>query len=293
MIWGHFWKKYKRFLGYASLFLFPFAALTFDDFRFPKTLFIHKVNSWVVHPTAESIHNSLNGVVYIFKNYVALLKVKQSNDELTKENANLKLKLLQLEEVSKENKRLATLLDLKKITHGNAKVARIIGEDVSPDRFTYLLNLGSRDGIELRSPVLNSDGVIGLIKEVYEHSSVVVTLLDPSSIIDVVNMRSRSHSLLEGTGKEYFARTKYVDRIEDLKVGDLLLSSGIDGIFPENFPVGTIVDVQKPAQGVLQSAFVRPAVDFDKLEEVLILPPLKSPITIRVTTQALSEGSAR
>jgi rod shape-determining protein MreC len=293
MIWGHFWKKYKRFLGYASLFLLPFAALTFDDFRFPKTLFVHKVNSWLVHPTAESIHNSLNGVVYIFKNYVALLKVKQSNDELTKENAELKLKLLQFEEVAKENKRLSSLLDLKKLTFGSAKVARIIGEDVSPDRFTYLLNLGSKEGIESRSPVLSADGVIGQIKEVYDHTSVVVTLLDPSSIIDVVNTRSRSHSLLEGTGKEYFARTKYVDRIEDFKVGDLLLSSGIDGIFPMNYPVGTIVEVQKPAQGVLQSAFVRPAVDFDKLEEVLILPPLKSPITIRLTTQTPPQGSAR
>jgi rod shape-determining protein MreC len=120
-----------------------------------------------------------------------------------------------------------------------------------------------------------------------------VTLLDPSSIIDVVNTRSRSHSLLEGTGKEYFARTKYVDRIEDFKVGDLLLSSGIDGIFPVSFPVGSIVEVQKPAQGVLQTAYVRPSVDFDKLEEVLILPPLKSPITIRITTQTTTQGSAR
>ncbi len=293
MIWGHFWKKYKRFLGYASLFLFPFAALMFDDFRFPKTLFIQKVNSWVVHPTAESIHNSLSGVGYIFKNYVALLKVKQSNDDLTKENARLKLEIFQMQEMAKENKRLSALLDLKKITPGSAKVARIVGEDVSPDRFTYLLNLGTKEGIETRSPVLSPDGIIGQIKEVYDHTSVVVTLLDPSSIIDIVNTRSRSHSLLEGTGKEYFARTKYVDRIEDFKVGDFLLSSGIDGIFPAGFPVGTIVEVQKPALGVLQSSFVRPAVDFDKLEEVLILPPLKAPITIRLTNQGSTQGSAR
>ena len=268
MIWGLFWKKYRRLLGYTALFLLPFSAFFIDDFRFPKTIFVQKINSWIVHPITESIHNSFGGISYIFKNYVALRKVKEENDALKKQVALLNLELLKSEESNKENSRLYSLLNLKKDQPPAAKVAQIIGEDASIDRFTYLINLGSKDGIKPHSPVLTPEGIIGQVRDVFDRSATVVTLLDPSNVIDTVATRSRSHALVEGTGKDYLARTKFVDRIEDFKVGDLLISSGIDGIYPKGFPVGTIVEVQKPGLGVLQSSLLRPAVDFDKLEEV-------------------------
>lgn len=294
MIWGLFWKKYRRLLGYAALFLLPFAAFFVDEFRFPKTVFVQKINSWIVHPISESIHNSFGGVTYIFKNYVALIKVKEENDELKKQISSLKLDIHRLHENGLENTRLYALLALKKENGTAGKVAQIIGEDATIDRFTYLINLGSKDGIEVRSPVLIPDGIIGQVRDVYEHTAIVVTLLDPSSIIDAVGTRSRSHALVEGTGKAYLAKTKFVDRIEDFKVGDLLLSSGLDGIFPKGYPVGTIIDVQKPPLGVLQSTLIRPAVDYDKLEEVLVLPPQRTQSIVQVSTQEEKErGDAR
>ena len=272
MIWGVFWKKYRKLLGYASLFLLPLGAFFIDEVRFPKTILVQKLNSWIVHPITESIHNSFGGVSYIFKNYVALRKVSEQNEIITKENAQLKLEIKKLEEKGLENARLFALLNLKKETSPAGKVAQIVGEDATVDRFTYLINLGSKDGITTRSPVLTPDGIVGQIRDVYDLTSIVVTLLDPSNVIDAVDTRSRSHALVEGTGKDYLAKTKFVDRIEDFKVGDIMLSSGLDGIYPKGYPIGTIVDVKKPALGVLQTSMLRPAIDYDKLEEVLVLP---------------------
>jgi rod shape-determining protein MreC len=279
MIWGHFWKKYRKLFGYIALFLLPIGALYIDEIRFPKTLILQNINSYIVHPISESISSTVSGIVYISQNYVALRNVKAQNEELAKANAQLKLELLQLQEMGLENKRLFALLSLKKDRSQKGIIAHIIGEDATSDRFTYLINAGVKDGIQPYSPVLNSDGIVGLIKEVYAHSSILVTLLDPSSTIDAVSVRSRSHAFIEGTGREYLARTKFVDRIEDFKVGDMLLSSGLDGLFPKGFPIGTIVEVKKPALGVLQTSYLRPSVEYDKLEEVLVLPPLKQDLS--------------
>lgn len=293
MIWGLFWKKYRRLLGYAALFLLPFAAFFIDEFRFPKTVIVQKINSWFVHPIAESIHNSFGGVTYIFKNYVALRNVKAENDELKKKISSLSLDIKRLQENGLENIRLYSLLNLKKENTSAGKVAQIIGEDASIDRFTYLINLGSKDGIQPRSPVLITDGIVGQVRDVYDNSAIVVTLLDPSNIIDAVGTRSRSHALVEGTGNSYLAKTKFVDRIEDFKVGDLMLSSGLDGVFPKGYPIGTIIDVKKPSLGVLQYSYIRPAVDYDKLEEVLVLPPLREQKIVQVSTQEKERGDAR
>lgn len=293
MIWGLFWKKYRRLLGYAALFLLPFAAFFIDEIRFPKTVFVQKLNSWIVHPISESVHNSLSGVTYIFKNYVALRKVNEQNELLKKENGQLKLEISRMLEGQQENTRLYALLDLKKEAANAGRIAQIIGEDAAVDRFTYLINVGSKDGVLARSPVLTSEGIVGQIRDVYDHTAVVVTLLDPSNVIDGVDTRSRSHALIEGTGRDYLAKTKFVDRIEDFKVGDLIISSGLDGIFPKGYPIGTIVDVQKPALGVLQSSFLRPTIDYDKLEEVLVLPPLRKDDIVQVSIQEKAKGDAR
>lgn len=293
MIWGLFWKKYRRLLGYAALFLLPFAAFFVDEFRFPKTIMVQKLNSWIVHPVSESIHNSFGGVAYIFKNYVALRNVKEENGQLKKQISALELEVKNLQENALENKRLYALVNMKKENNIAGKVAQIIGEDATVDRFSYLINLGSNDGIEIRSPVLIPDGIVGQVRDVYANTAVVVTLLDPSNIIDGVGTRSRSHALIEGTGKDYLARTKFVDRVEDFKVGDLMLSSGLDGIYPKGYPIGTIIDVQKPGLGVLQSSLLRPAVDYDKLEEVLVLPPQKNRKIVQVSTQDSDQGDAR
>lgn len=275
------------------LFALPFAALFFDEVRVPKTLFVQKINSWIVHPTAESIKNSLGGVSYIFKNYLALRKIKENNDLLVVENDKLRLQIAQLKETAIENERLSDLLELKKRTSSEGKVARVIGEDASPDRFTYLINIGAKEGIQIRSPVLTPVGIVGQVREVYDHSALVVTLLDPSSVIDAVDTRSRSHALIEGTGKDYLAKTKFVDRIEDFRVGDQMLSSGIDGLYPKGYPIGIVVEVQKPALGVLQTSYLRPAVDYDKLEEVLVLPPPPQSPNVQVSNQSKGPETAR
>lgn len=293
MIWGIFWKKYRRILGYLCLFLLPLGALFIDEVRFPKTMIVQGINSWIVHPIIESIDHSIGGVTYIFKNYVALRKVKETNDELQKEVAKLKLDIIQYKEIAQENERLQHVLNLKKNVGGEAHAAQVIGEDTSPDRFTYLINIGAKDGIEIRGPVLTPDGIVGVIKEVYDHTALVVTILDPSNIVDAVDVRSRSHALLEGTGHDYVVRTKFVDRVEDFHVGDSLLSSGLDGIFPKGYPLGTIVQVDKPALGVLQASYVRPAVDYDKLEEVLVLPPMKRDATVQISNDSKVKGNAR
>jgi rod shape-determining protein MreC len=118
--------------------------------------------------------------------------------------------------------------------------------------------------------VMNAEGVVGRILRVDEHTSDVVTLLDPLSAIDAYIMRSRARGIVEGL-TDSLCQLKFALRVDDIQPGDLLLSSGLGGNFPKGVPVGTIIKVTRKSFGITQKVEVKPSVDFSKLEEVLVV----------------------
>jgi rod shape-determining protein MreC len=150
--------------------------------------------------------------------------------------------------------------------------ATITGADPS-DRFrTVTINKGTQHGIDKGFAVIAGAGVVGQIVTTSPHAARVLLLDDHSSGVDALVLRSRARGIVEG-GSDAGCRLKYVKRPEDLRVGDRVVTSGLDGIFPKGLPIGEIVRLGDEQHGLYQTAEIRPLVDFSKLEEVLVVAP--------------------
>jgi rod shape-determining protein MreC len=166
-------------------------------------------------------------------------------------------------------------LQLREEFRGTLLSAQVIGKENSPYFRVIRLRLdrGERDHVRLGMPVLTADGLVGQVRRTFGRHSDVLLVADKTSAIDVVVQRTGARGMLKGTGSEehYVCRLEHVSREDDVKVGDLVVTSGLGQRFPASILVGRIHELKKQAHGLYQEAWVTPAVDFSRLEEVMIM----------------------
>jgi len=204
-----------------------------------------------------------------WRHYFALSDTARQNEELRRENGQLKLEIMQLQGKSAEADRLATLLNFKqKQAKVPMVVARVIGYSADANSNVLYLDQGQRDGIRKNMGVITPEGVVGKILESYGDTSQVLLLTDPGSGVGAMIADSRIQSPVGGTG-EPLLNMKYVGNDDEVSIGSRVVTSGMDRIFPKDLPVGTIAQV-KPGSPFKQIR-VRPSANLEKLEEVIIL----------------------
>jgi rod shape-determining protein MreC len=192
--------------------------------------------------------------------------------------------------VARENSRLTALLDLRETLPSDAVAARITSADASGLFHTATLNKGERHGVAKGFAVVAAGGVVGKVVATSPHAARILLLDDHASGVDALVRRTRARGIVEG-GSKAGCRLKYVKRREDIRVGDKVITSGLDGIFPKGLPVGEIVHLGEEEHGLYRTAEVRPAVDFSKLEEVLVVePPNREVPPVPVAGQAEGGG---
>jgi rod shape-determining protein MreC len=215
------------------------------------------------------------GVSALLQEYVYLVDVKRDNDRLRAENARLFEDNNRLMTAATENRRLRRLLQLRDELRGNLLSAQVIGKEVSPYfRVTrVVLDRGERDHVKPGMPVLTADGLVGQIRRTYSRYADVLLTADKTSAIDVVVQRNGARGMLKGTGSEenYVCQLEQLSRDDDVKPGDVIVTSGLGQRFPGSILVGEIKEVTRREFGLYQEATVMPAVQFSRLEEVLIL----------------------
>jgi len=270
-MFGRIWIRYRKQIFIVVLFALPVLPLLLIKVELPRLNVYDTVSSFVVHPVAELGTNFGRGVSKIWGGYFNLVNVSQDNQKLKDENQELRNQLLTYDEVKIENQRLNRLLELKAPDGFFKKAAKIIGQDVSSESLSFVINIGSRHGVQLRDPVITPEGVAGTVKRVYPFTSVFTAIADPSHHLDAFIPRSRARFIVEGRSFPLAGRLKYLDRSEDVRVGDRVLTSGLDGVFPRGVLVGSIIKVNRPKTGILQDSELRSAVDFGKIEEVIVL----------------------
>src|SRR6185295_1055291 len=145
----------------------------------------------------------------------------------------------------------------------------VIGRDATRLSRTILIGRGETDGVVRGAAVLAPQGVVGHVFQTSPHSARVLLVSDHNSGVDALVQRTRARGIVQGT-VDAGCVLKYVKRTEDVQVGDTLVTSGLDGIFPKGLPVGRVTAIDKRGQGLFQSAEVAPRVDVDQLEEVLV-----------------------
>jgi rod shape-determining protein MreC len=208
-----------------------------------------------------------------WRHYFALQNASRENELLRRENNDLKMQVNQLQSKAIEADRLALLLNFHK-SHENVPMlgARVIATSAGTASATIVLDRGSKDHIKKNMGVITPEGVVGKIVEVYDNTSEVLLLTDKDSGVGAMLSVSRKQSPVGGAGEPLLVM-KYVANDDVVSVGERVVTSGMDKIFPRDLPIGTITEI-KPGNP-FKSIRIRPSADLERLEEVIVLLTLQ------------------
>lgn len=201
--------------------------------------------------------------------YINLVNIKKDNRVYKKKIEELQANLSQFQEVKGENERLAQLLDFKKSSPHQLVAARVIGHDLLGQHSSLYIDKGSDDGITPGQAVITPLGVVGSVLTVDKKFAQILTLTDRYSDIDSVVERSRARGVIEGASP--LCRLKYLQRTDDVQVGDNIVTTGLDRIFPKGFPIGKVIRVEKKDYGITQDVQVEPLVSSFDVEFVFVV----------------------
>lgn len=224
----------------------------------------------LITPFQKITTSSISFMRNVWNHYFCLIAVKQENDKLKKALSRAIEKNNRFNETEIFNLRLRNLLNFQKNMAGQTLVAEVIGNDPSPWFKTIIIDKGKTDGVEKGLPVLVPEGIAGQVIDASPHSSKVLLVIDQISAIDALVQRTRARGIVKGgsTGQCFFT---YALRKHDIRVGDTIVSSGLDTVFPKGLRIGKVSEVIKHNFGIFQEVIVTPCVDFEKLEEVLVV----------------------
>ncbi len=215
------------------------------------------------------------GVSIVWEDYVYLIDVERDNERLRYENARLRQDVARLPAMTRDNKRMRDMLQLRDDVGGDTLSALVIGKEVSPffRVMRVRLDRGDRDRVRAGMPVVSADGLVGQVRRAWGRYSDVLLTVDRTSAIDVVIQRNGARGMLRGTGESdrYLCRLQYLLRADEVRVGDIVHTSGYGQRFPANIVVGRVTNVVRRSFGLFQEAEVVPAVSFSSLDDVLIL----------------------
>ncbi|HHV62808.1 MAG TPA: rod shape-determining protein MreC [Firmicutes bacterium] len=198
--------------------------------------------------------------------------LRAENEELRMELARLQAEILQLKEYQRENERLRKLLDFDAQAPYKMMAARVIGRDPANWLSVLIINKGKKNGIQRNMAVVTFEGLVGRIISVTNTTATVLLITDPKSAVGGVLDRSRDLVLVEGqTMDPGLLSVKALTSDVDIRVGDSVISSGYGGIFPKGIMIGRISSISEGKYRVSKRAVAEPAVDFARLEEVLVI----------------------
>lgn len=213
----------------------------------------------------------------LWTGYVDLRAVEAENEALRQENQKLQIRLQEERAAAQRADSLRQLLELRQRAGLETAAAEIIGAGADPDVRTMTIDKGSIDGLKADQAVISPTGVVGRIILSSRRASNVQLLIDRNAAAAALIERTRAQGIVVGQGNDTL-RMEYVPGTAEVKPGDLVITSGIDGIYPKGFVIGT-VEVADRGPGSFHMITVKPAVDFSRIEEVLVvltLPPVKA-----------------
>jgi len=265
------WLRWSRgallILVFISVFLYIFSL----NFRTPNKMDVMQRS---VTETV-SLPIGLFGKLFLafeqlFKDYIWLKNLRGENESLKREIIELQGRVTSYQEAYVENQRLRRLLDFKTATMVETIPAEVIVHDLTGWFQTLMVDKGFRDEVAPDMPVVNDEGVIGRVLDVSDRYSRVLLITDQGSDVDAIDQRNRVRGILCGKDANG-CLLKYIRSNLDIKEGDLVITSGKDGIYPKGLRLGVVHAVNKSPIDLFQKIDVKPLVRLSALEEVLII----------------------
>ncbi len=266
-------KRYRELILVAVLLLVPL-GMYFAHAKHPSERSrLDRVILSVTGPIEKGVGWVIGGGLRVWNGYLALRHAQQRALALEREVELARLDQMELRNVRQENDRLRQLLSFARESPERRVVgARVIGVRLDPKGLQLItVDRGGNDGLSRMMPVVVASGVVGRVHAVAPSTADVLLLSDRNSSVAVRVDRSRARANVRGTGSPDTCRLEYALRSDDMQEGDLLVTSGTDGVFPRGLAVGKITGLKRSGQGLYQRADVATAVDMTKLEEVLVL----------------------
>jgi rod shape-determining protein MreC len=232
-----------------------------------------------VAPFQELVTRSVRFAREIWEHYFFLVSVYQENEELKKSLNDAIEKNNQWNELKLANDRLRNLLSFQKSLTNRVVAAEVIGKDPSVWFKTVIIDKGKADGLQKGLPVVLPQGIAGQVIEASGRYSKVMLIIDRNSAVDALVQRSRARGIIKGASADQ-CRFEFVLRKNDVQVGDTVVTSGFDGVYPKGLRIGHVSDLSERSSDIFYEITVTPFVDFEKLEEVLVI--------LRPETEALA-----
>lgn len=224
----------------------------------------------IIAPFQKFINNTVNFTEGLWLKYFGLINTHNENMRMRRDLDSLKMENILYREVLATNLRLQQLLQFKNTTDQPIIAAKVIGMDPTGWFQSVIIDKGKNAGIKLNMPVVNAEGVVGRLVAVSYNYSKVLLIIDQNSAVDCIIQRSRDNGIVKGLSSKV-CTLDYVLKSSDVRVGDIVVTSGLGGIFPKGIPVGEVIDVKDPAGELFKDVKIRPVVDFSKLEELLVI----------------------
>jgi rod shape-determining protein MreC len=273
-----FFLKKRRFLPLLIPFILALIFFSMTGQSVRRATWYEELLWNVISPPQKMLSSISDSFSDLWSNYFILVGVKQKNDDLEIKVSTLKNELIAGREVFKENERLRALLSYHDSFPQKTVVARVVANDPRSEFKSVTINRGYSDGIEPLMPVIGPKGLVGKIGEVGANVSKVLLITDPNSAVDAMVQRSRARGLLIGEVSRtvmrpgfYLTRLEYLRRVSDVRDDDVVVTSGLDRIFPPGVPIGTLHDLKNTRYGVFREAVVVPFESMTELQEVLVL----------------------
>jgi rod shape-determining protein MreC len=265
------WLRRLRSALLIFVFFCIFLYILSLNFRPPERMdLLQRIVSESILPVSKSLGKITSFADDMIKEYVLLRQVRSENESLKEQIAGLEQRLIDYQEAYVENLRLRRLLDFKSTLQAETIPAQVVLHDLTGWFQTLMVDKGFRDGIAPDMAVVNDEGVVGRVLDVSDRYARVLLITDSGSSIDAIIQRNRVRGILSGKDANTCV-LKYVRGNLDVQVGDLLVTSGKDGLFPKGLRLGTIQGVYKDPLDLFQRIDVKPVVRLSALEELLII----------------------
>jgi rod shape-determining protein MreC len=221
-------------------------------------------------PVQKMVATPIDFARNALRDYVELLGVRDENAELRSRLASVEEENLQLREALVAGGRLARIEEMRDDFEVPMLPAEVVGLDVSAWFRSGLVDRGRQHGVLSGMPVINEQGLVGLVTATSHSAAKVMLVIDRQSAVDAVVQRSRSRGIVRGAHGDDLV-FEFVVRDGDVEAGDVLVTSGLGGVYPKGLRIGEVTEVSASDSKMLRTASVRPAVDFGRLEQVFVM----------------------
>jgi len=262
-------RKYRIPLLAACLVLAALLLYSVHLRRQERTTLFERGVLQLTAPLQKGIDRVCEAVADTWSRYLWLVATEEQNVSLRQENSELRGRLAAMEEIRLANERLRRLLEFREETDLPALPARIIAVDASSWFRTVVIDKGGEDGVREGMPVVVAEGVVGRVIRLAPRQARALLITDASSAAASLVQRNRIRGISRGQGD--FLALEFALRQKDIEVGDAVVTSGTGGVFPKGLMIGRVSEVNRGEYGLFQQVTVAPAVDFSRLEEVLVL----------------------